>query len=326
MKARTGPAARPEPSALAYTGRRIARHAHWARTEGLRRLIEEDQLDPRERLATAARKRMWRHRHAVARGTAMPVYVVGLQRSGTNMLLRGLDSAPEIEVRGENDRKVFSRFRLRSDDVLRSTIVNSRHTIVLVKPLCDSHRVGELLDLPGVPAGRAVWAYRDVDDRARSEVSKFGDSNRQALRRIAEGAADSDWQRGGLDDEAVELIRSFDYERMSPDTAAALFWYVRNGLYLKNGLADRPDVMLSSYDALVADPEDSMRRLCSFIGFPYSPELSAHIERRTTHRRRSLDIEPRVRRLCDQMGDRLDQALRAHPAAGQGRDGKEGIR
>lgn len=306
MKTQTGQAARPEPSALVYTGRRIARHAHWARTEGFRRLIEEDQLDPRERLATAVRKRMWRHRHAVARGTAMPVYVVGLQRSGTNMLLRGLDSAPEIEVRGENDRKVFSRFKLRSDEVLRSAIVNSRHPIVLVKPLCDSHRVGELLDLPGVPAGRAVWAYRDVDDRARSEVSKFGDSNRQALRRIAEGAADDDWQRGGLDDDAVELIRSFDYERMSPDTAAALFWYVRNGLYLQNGLADRPDVMLSSYDALVANPEDSMQRLCAFIGFPYNPGLSAHIEPRTTHRRRSLEIEPRVRRLCDELSDRLE--------------------
>jgi hypothetical protein len=326
MRTQTGQAARPEPSALVYTGRRIARHAHWARTEGLGRLIEEDQLDPRERLATAVRKRMWRHRHAVARGTAMPVYVVGLQRSGTNMLLRGLDSAPEVEVRGENDRKVFSRFKLRPDDVLRSAIVNSRHPIVLVKPLCDSHRVGELLDLPGVPAGRAVWAYRDVDDRARSEVSKFGDSNLQALRRIAEGAADDDWQRGGLDDDAVALIRSFDYERMSPDTAAALFWYVRNGLYFGLRLADRPDVMLSSYDALVADPGGSMRRLCSFIGFPYREELSAHIEVRTTHDRRPLEIDPRVRRLCDDMADRLHQALQALPDTGQRRDGEEGIR
>lgn len=184
--------ARREPGRAAYTLKRIARHVQWARTEGIGRLVEEDRLDPRERVATAVAKWRWRRSDGLPVGTGRPVYVVGLQRSGTNMLLRGLDEAPEVEVHNENDRRLFHRFRMRPDTVLLDVIARSRHRIVLVKPLCDSQRVDELLALPTATPGRAVWVVRDVDDRARSEVSKFGDSNLQALQRIAAGQADGD--------------------------------------------------------------------------------------------------------------------------------------
>ncbi len=296
------------PSSVAYTARRVARHVRWARQEGIRRLVEEDRLDPRERIGTAVAKWRWRKAFAVPAGQALPVYVVGLQRSGTNMLLHGLQLAPEVEVRNENDRSVFARFRLRSDQVLAHTLCASRHEVVLVKPLCDSHRVDELLALDGPRRGRAIWAYRDVDDRARSEVSKFGDSNLQALRRIAAGRAGDDWQAQRLSDEARQLIGSFDYSRMSVDTAAALFWYVRNGLFFELGLDRRPDVLLSSYEALVADPQGCMDDVCQHIGLSNRPQFWQHVERRSSHRSRPLDIDPRVRRLCEEMAARLDDA------------------
>lgn len=305
-----------EPSALAYTAGRVVRHLRWARTEGVRRLVEEDRLDPRDRLRTAAAKWFWRRRHGVKPGFAVPVYVVGLQRSGTNMLMRGLNTAPEVEVRNENDRTLFHRFRMRSDDVLRETVNRSRHAFVLVKPLCDSHRIDELLDLQGLSPGRAVWVFRDVDDRARSEVSKFGEANLLALRRIADGTGGADWQAQRVSEPMRALISSFDYQYMTADSAAALFWYVRNSLYFDLGLDAREDVLLASYDELVADPAGSMRRLCEFIRFPYRAELSEHVERRTTHERRPLAIDREVRSLCDAMTDRLDRAL--HPGSGPG--------
>jgi len=100
---------------------------------------------------------------------------------------------------------------MRSDDVLRETVARSRHAFVLVKPLCDSHRIDELLDLPGLAPGRAVWVFRDVDDRARSEVSKFGDSNLLALRRIADGTSGTDWQAQRLSEPLREVISGFDW-------------------------------------------------------------------------------------------------------------------
>jgi hypothetical protein len=294
--------AHDEPSALRYTARRVARHVRWARSEGVRRLIAEDGLDPVARLRTAAAKRRWRRRHGGPPGHARPVFLVGLQRSGTNMLVRGLAAAPEVEARNENDRAVFHRFRLRADDALLGAIRHSRHAIVLVKPLCDSHRVASLLGLG--PDARALWMWRNADDRARSEVAKFGDANLRALRAIAAGDT-SIWQAGGLGPGARALIASFDLGTMDPHTAAALFWYVRNELYFTLGLDRRADVLPVSYGRMVADPAGTARRVCAFIGLPYRPSLAAAVTAAPS--RPPLPIDPRVRALCDELTARLDQ-------------------
>ncbi|MEU8257569.1 hypothetical protein AB0C06_25235 [Micromonospora inaquosa] len=304
-------AADNEVSALAYTARRIGRHLRWARTEGIGRLIEEDRLNPVDRIGTALAKRRWRRRAGRTPGSAMPVYLVGLQRSGTNMLVRGLDAAGEVEVRNENDSALFHRFQLRPDPVLTAVIQRSRHAYVLVKPLCESHRVDELLALPGLTPGRALWVYRDVDDRARSEVAKFGDANLRALRAIADGSIGRRWQGQRLDADAVELIRAHDPQRLDPHSGAALFWYVRNSLVFQLGLDQRSDVLLCRYDSLVADPAAQLRRLCAFLDFPYDPRLHAHIGPRESHGavgHRRLPIDPRVRARCDELTDRLDRA------------------
>jgi hypothetical protein len=307
----TAAASQPEQSWLPYYLRKAGRHIHWARTEGLGRLVEEDRLDPRERIATGWRKAQWRRGHGVPPGSARAVYVVGLQRSGTNMLMRGVDQAPEVEVRNENDRTVFHRFRLRSDAVLAATVRASRHSVVLVKPLCESHRVDQFLDLPGMAGGRALWVYRDAEGRARSEVSKFGDSNLQALRVIAAGNGETIWQGQRLPASTVATVRSFDYTSMTPETAAVLFWVVRNELYFDLRLDTRADVLLVSYDAFVRDPGPQMRRLCDFIGLAYRPELCAHVEPRASHGEAPLEIDPDVRALAEGLAARLDAGSRA---------------
>lgn len=299
--------AQEEPSALRYTARRIARHVRWARSEGLRRLIAEDELDPVRRWRTARAKRRWRRDHGVTPGRARPVYLVGLQRSGTNMLVRGLDAAPEVEARNENDQAVFRRFRLRGDDVLTAVVNRSRHAIVLVKPLCDSHRVDQLLALPTAVPGRALWMWRDPDDRARSEVAKFGAANLRALRAIADGTIGDQWQGGRVGPEAREVVASFDYDRMDPHTAAALFWWVRNDLYFRLGLDRRDDVLLVSYRRMVEDPAGAARRVCAFLDLPYRPEFAADVTAGPRHA--PLPIDPRVRTLCDQLTVRLENRM-----------------
>jgi hypothetical protein len=304
---------------IPYYAGKLRRHVHWARTEGLGRLVEEDRLDPRERIATAVRKARWRRAHGVPAGTARPVYVVGLQRSGTNMLMRGVDEAPEVDVCNENDRRAFSRFRLRPDQVLVSTVRSSRHPLVLVKPLCESHRVDQLLDLPELPGGRALWVYREPVARARSEVSKFGDSNLAALRAIADGRGAEIWQGQRLPASSVDLVRSLDLSAMTPETAAVLFWVVRNQLYFDLGLDDRDDVVLVAYDAFVAEPERQMRRVCEFIGLPYRPALCAHVAPRTSHGAAPLAVDPPVLRLAEELLARLDRRSLVNGTAPPGR-------
>lgn len=301
------------PGALAYQLRRVRRHLRWGRAEGWGRLVEEDRLDPRERVRLAAAKWRWRRRHGVPRGAAVPVYVVGLQRSGTNMLTRGLDGAPEVEVRGENDRTVFHRFRLRGDDELVRTVRRSRHRLVLVKPLCDSQHVDRLLDLPQIPGGRALWAFRDPDARARSEVARFGAANLRALQAIAAGDTAGRWQAERLDDAAVETVRRLRPERLTPYEGALAFWAVRNGLWFDLGLDGREDCLLVDYDAVVADPAPAAERLCAFLGLPARSDLLGHVVPRSTHHDDHPEVDPDVRALTDSTWERLRAAAGTAP-------------
>ena len=294
---------------MRWIGMRVRRHWEWGRAHGFRRLIEEDQLNPMERVPLAVRKRRWRRSHSVA-PDAVPVYLVGVQRSGTNMLVRGLERSPEFEVRNENDGDAFERFQLRPDPVVRDLVMRSGHRYVLFKPLCDSHRVDEILDGLGTPSpGRAIWAYRDVDGRVRSALAKFGTNNLDVLTEIAAGRGDHRWQARGMSAENRALVESFDYPTMTPESAAALFWYVRNSLYFERRLDRRDDVTLACYDRFLADPDRNMRALCAFLDFPFDASLAAHIERREAPERRPLDIDPEIRRHCDDLSARLEQAL-----------------
>jgi hypothetical protein len=297
--------------AASRLARRLRRHLRWGRTEGFSRLVEEDELNPITRARVAASKWEWRRSHPRAAGTATPVYLVGLQRSGTNMLARGLDIAPEFEVHNENDRSVFDHFLLRDDDVVRRVVLASRHEYVLFKPLCDSHRVDHLLDALGTPSpGRAIWAYRDVDGRVRSAVSKFGRNNLLTLRDIAAGNGAGMWQAQRLSQATLAEIASYDYSTMTAETAAALFWWIRNGLYFETGLDRRDDVLLASYQDVLATPVEAMQSICTFLRLAYRPALIEHISPRGPGSPLQLDIDPRVRALCDHLQDRLDEALR----------------
>src|SRR5437763_6147814 len=293
--------------------RKAARHWRWARQDGLSTLIEEDDLRPLSRTSRAWRKWRWRRSHGVDGGTAMPVWLVGVQRSGTNMVVRGLEESPEVEVHNENDGAAFERFRLRPDPVVRQIIVASRHRYVLFKPLCDSHRVDELLALDTPTAGRAIWAYRGVDGRVRSALAKFGDTNLRVLTDIAAGRGDDLWQAQRLSAESLEVLGSFDWPSMDPASAAALFWYVRNQLFFDLGLDRRDDVLLSSYDALIADPEAGTKSLASFLDLAWHPGLAAHIEPRPPRDVAPLELDARVRRLCDDLAGRLDAAAAQAP-------------
>ena len=149
-----------------------------------------------------------------------------------------------------------------------------------------------------------------MDGRARSALSKFGRNNLLVLADIAAGSGAGMWQAQRLPAAAMEVISSFDYRTMTPETAAALFWWVRNSLYFELGLDRRSDVLLASYDDLLTDPRAGMRAICSFLGLAFRPELVAHIAPRAA-RRAALDLDPRVRVLCDQLQERMDTTLRA---------------
>ena len=292
-----------------YAAGRIRRHLHWARTQGLGRLLEEDDLNPIPRASRQVAKWRWRRTQGSAPGTATAVLLVGLQRSGTNMVVRGLERAPEFEVYNENHSAAFDRFQLRPVDHVRGLVEASRHPYVLFKPLCDTHRTPELLDaLRTRSAPRALWVYRSAEGRARSAVAKFGDQNLRVLSDLANGRGRDRWQAQRLSPDSLALIQGLDWSGVDPVSAAALFWYVRNRLYFELGLDKRTDVLLVSYDAMVAAPAAEMRRICGFLDFPYHPRLVAGVTARPPAITPAVGLQPEIAARCAELTAELEAA------------------
>jgi hypothetical protein len=267
--------------------------------------MEEHDVNPVVRGRRTMRKARWRWATRGQHKSSIPVFLVGAQRSGTNMMAHGLDEAPEFQVFNEGNSKAFDHFRLRSLQTIESLVEQSRAEFVLFKPLCDSHRVTELLD-SFRPRARAIWAYRDVDGRVRSALAKFGDSNLRVLRAYVAGKADDAWQVQGISNENREFVRGFDFDHLSPESAAALFWYVRNSLCLEMSLDQREDIMLASYNQFLADPERIARALCVFLGVSYRQELIDHVKPRPPAWIEPLIIDDRIRERCAELQERLD--------------------
>jgi hypothetical protein len=287
--------------------RKVRQNWRWGLTHGWADLIEEHDLDPSVRGRRALRKVRWHLTARRAHVDPTAVFLHGAQRSGTNMIVHGLAEAPEFRVYNEGNSAAFDNFRLRPLSTIEGLIAASQAEFVLFKPLCDSHRAAELLDRFH-PRTRAIWAYRDVDGRVRSALAKFGDSNLRVLRAFADGEADDAWQVQGMSAANANFVRSFDLDRVSAGSAAALFWYVRNSLYFEMSLDERQDAMLVSYNRFLAEPDANARALCAFLGVGYRPQLITHVKPRPPAWPEVLSIEDRIRERCADLQERLDRA------------------
>ena len=295
---------------------KLRQNWRWSKAHRWAHLIEEHDLDPLVRARRAVRKTWWRMVHRAERILPAPLFLVGVQRSGTNLLAHSLDELPEFQVYNEGNTKAFDHFRIRALSTIEKLVGQSRARFVLFKPLCDSHRTPELLEHFGTRA-RAIWAYRNVDGRVRSAVAKFGDTNLRVLRAFAAGEQQrpwNAWQIAGLSADNTAFIRSFDLKDITAESGAALFWYVRNALYFELGLNQRTDTILVNYDEFLAEPERVAIGTCRFLEIPYRKAMIATIDQRRPTQRPPLPIDPRIRERCSALKERLDATCSAQLA------------
>ncbi len=297
--------------------RRLRGQLRWARSDGVRKFVEEKELFPIRRTRHAVERVRWRASRGVSQGDASPIWVLGVQRSGTNLLTRSLKQSMEIQVYSENHRRAFVDFRLRDDERIRELIGSCRHPYVLFKPLCDIDRAPDFLgDTFTSQPTKVIWAYRSVDGRVRSALARFGQANLRLMQDVAAGQRDDRWQLAGLGEEQYELISSFDWGSESAESAAGLFWYLRNDLLLRLGLGERPHVTMVSYDAFVADPPATLERVERFLGLSEPLHADAEPIRRTDPPKIVLHSE--IRRRCDELENKLAELLASAEASSSG--------
>ena len=83
------------------------------------------------------------------------VFVVGSQRSGTRLPLHIMDYSPEISTYSEGAAPYFEKVMLQPLDYVAAQVRRSPSPIVVLKPICETHRVHELLD-PGTGFRQAL--------------------------------------------------------------------------------------------------------------------------------------------------------------------------
>jgi hypothetical protein len=285
------------------TAEKIRRNVGWLRSQGWAGLLEEHDWNPFVTVPRRIRKAIWRIGRQPA--GAQAVYLIGAQRSGTNMMVHGLDEAAEVDVYNEGNGRAFKAFQLRPDDEILRLVDRSRADFVLMKPLCDSDRLETLLHLGSeAKPPRLIWAYRGFEDRVRSYVLKFGDSNLRELRDHVRSSTTS-WQVRGLSEDSEDFLRGLPWNSMSAASGAAAFWYVRNRIVLESEHRHNGRLMLASYERFVSEPEPSMRALCNFIGFSYRHELIAHISPRWSNSA-AIEVDSQVRQRCELLEAELD--------------------
>lgn len=254
------------------------------------------------------------HRKAArATGPARAGFVAGCPRSGTTMVLYALDKSLDVDRYAENHRAAFVDCRIEGKPVRDRLLLGSSAKRVIFKPVCDSHRVAELLSAH--ECARAVWVYRDYRDVANSAVQRWGKMNRDWVQELARGRGDwgrRQWNRELITPERQEEVEAFCDEDLTPYGAAAIFWYLVNCTFFDQRLADTSNITITRYEDIVTRPRSEFQRLCGFFGITFSDEMVDKIFSPSLQKRQSdLPIAPRIADACEEVLERLEKVTAA---------------
>jgi len=275
----------------------------------------KDQRSARERLE----RQLWRGwksiRHQIGGGKDRQyVFVAGMQRSGTNMLMEILEWSAHTDVYHETDPRAFERYELRPRPVLHALAEKSNAPFIVIKSLCELDQIKELMQ--EFRPAKTLWILRAFDDSVNSAIRSFGNFARQ-VHRLAKDRDSDGWRGRGMSDETQSILARLDHPEISEASAAALMWYYRNILFLEQGLDRNPNVKLVYYEDLVRDPQTALQDVMGFLDMPdWSPWLTRYIHAGSIRKSPKADIEPGVRSLCEGLACRFAQLKTGKPDAG----------
>jgi len=263
----------------------------------------------RERLL--ARKRAYRLLHPYPRdGRRAIVLVVGCQRSGTTLMLEIFEAdhrSVTFPEQSSLSSPAENRLRLKPLPEVKRRLDAIRSPLLVLKPLVESQHAPALLD--GLDDACAIWMYRRPENVAASDLAYFGIENGERNLRLLLTNDPPNWRAEVVPESTRAVLARHYRPGMDPHDAAALFWWARTSLYFDLGLDERPDVRLCSYEALVADPEATMRSLYEFAGVPYPEhDITGRVHRQSARRRDDFPLGDEVRRLCEELWERLESA------------------
>ena len=299
-------------------GRGSRRNVAVGPQQGLRRVLEEKEIDPLRTVPAAVRK--WRlppHEPGAARALRCRCSSSACSAPGTNMLR----ARARQGARGRGAQRERPA-RLRPVQAALRRRHRGRSSRAAGTPTCCSSRCAtrtapttcSTTCTPHAPVGRCgctATSTAGCGPRSPSSATATGRCCASSPTARTRPAGTSSGCRRD-----AELVRSFDYDAMTPASGAALMWLIRNRLYFELGL-DRATGRAPGVATTTSSP--TRTRPCAgcaaFLDFPYDPALVGHVTARPPVLREPLDIDPRIRDACDDLGRQLVAASRARARA-----------
>lgn len=204
-----------------------------------------------------------------------PIFILGLQRSGTNMMLGLLGHAPGLAVFNEDDPRAFSDFRLRDTDTVETLIRRHLPDACVFKAITDTLRWRRLLE--AFHGARLVFMVRNPFDVVLSWLVEFPSSMS-----VVNHVLDYDFfkRNGEFFADVAEtptvdahVRRYFGRFHGDGDYAnkVALFWLLFHGVLLDSMFFERRDVLVIDFDSLLASPDTHTSRVASFCEVTLPP-------------------------------------------------------
>ncbi len=257
------------------------------------------------------RKSRYRRRVGIWREKNV-AFILGCQRSGTNMTLRTLDKSLDVDKFEESDPRAFVHSRILGKDVRDSLIADSDAKCVIFKPICDSHRALELMAEHS--GSKAVWIYRNYQDVANSAVAYWGNQTQVFIEDLLAGGGEwglGEWNREKVTQECLAVIREACSTGLCPHGACAIFWYMRNRTFFEQDLEHNPDTIITRYEDVVRNPREEFERLCRFLGVGFHPRMVSKVFASSVRKRSFPEIARPIKTLNESMAERLDRVRAA---------------
>ena len=234
------------------------------------------------------------------------VFVAGMQRSGTNMVMDVLERSFRTDVYHETDPRAFHRFEMRPEPVIHQLAARSHALVVVIKALCELDLLPKLME--SFAPARTLWVLRSSDDVVNSATRSFRNFPAQ-IARLVHDRNSNQWRGRGMSDETHGRLADLYHEGMNEPTAAALTWYYRNILFFENGFDQDGRALLVSYEKLVTEPDTEFKRIFRFLEIPYSSWISRIVFASSVQRRPPPAIDPGVKELCSDLTQRFQICL-----------------
>ncbi len=237
-----------------------------------------------------------------------PVFIAGMQRSGTTMMMNVFHLRSDTAVYDEaRDSSVFEDFRIRSVDVLRGSLSAQSLPVAVYKVICDSHQITELLD--AFPDARVLWVYRNAEDNADSQLRKFANPV-GAVKLVHANRPGGGWFAEGVSESTRRTLQEISADALSDFDWACLNWWARNRLFLELELAADDRVELLRYEELVVNPREVLGQVIDWLGLPHKDRSFRFVHSRSVDKKDLPDLHPRVKELCDSLMDSMNSGQR----------------